>query len=188
MSRVTVSVIVPVYCTADYLPACLDSLLDDGGDLAIEVIAVDDASLDSSGLILDDRAALDPRLRVVHLGGKHGRGLACQLGLSLASGDFVWFADVEDCAANGALPRIAAALAAGTLQPRDQVVASVGAVGTTGPSRRNQPIAPARPLTSFALLIAGSRRQYLGEAWRADLIGPDRQPVPSWRQLSHAAG
>jgi CDP-glycerol glycerophosphotransferase len=106
------SVVVPVYGVADYLPACLDSLLGDNDDLGLEVIAVDDASPDSAGELLDDRAARDPRLRVVHLDHNSGQGNARNLGLSLARGDFVWFVDADDSAAGGALPAIAAALAA----------------------------------------------------------------------------
>jgi glycosyltransferase involved in cell wall biosynthesis len=107
-----VSVVVPVYGVAEYLPACLDSLLKDGDDLDLEVIAVDDASPDGCGQILDDRAVRDPRLQVVHLDHNRGQGNARNLGLSRARGDFVWFVDADDSAADGALPAIAAALAA----------------------------------------------------------------------------
>lgn len=113
-----ISVVVPVYEVAGYLPACLDSLLgagsDDPGtdDLEIEVIAVDDASPDNCGQILDERAARDPRLQVIHLDRNGGQGNARNLGLSLARGDFVWFVDADDCAADGALAAIAAALTA----------------------------------------------------------------------------
>jgi CDP-glycerol glycerophosphotransferase len=121
-----ISVIVPVYGVAGYLTGCLDSLLgpgargeasQDGGasqdeDLELEVIAVDDASPDGSGQILDDRAARDPRLRVVHLDRNAGQGNARNLALGLARGDYVWFVDGDDAAAAGALAAIAAALAA----------------------------------------------------------------------------
>jgi CDP-glycerol glycerophosphotransferase len=107
-----ISVIVPVYGVAGYLPACLDSLLTGGDDLDLEVIAVDDASPDDSGKILDQRAAADPRLQVVHLDRNGGQGNARNLALSRARGDYVWFVDSDDTAADGALPAIADALAA----------------------------------------------------------------------------
>jgi CDP-glycerol glycerophosphotransferase len=60
-----ISVVLPVGNVAGFLPACLDSVLGEpgqpGGDL--EVIAVDDASRDGCGPILDRRAGQDPRLR-----------------------------------------------------------------------------------------------------------------------------
>jgi CDP-glycerol glycerophosphotransferase len=113
-----ISVVVPVYQVAEFLPACLDSLLGAGSDgargddLELEVIAVDDASPDNCGQILDDRAARDPRLRVLHLDRNGGQGHARNLGLSLARGDFVWFVDADDSAGDGAFRAIAAALTA----------------------------------------------------------------------------
>ncbi len=106
-----ISVILPVYGVADYLPACLDSILDQAAGAGIEVIAVDDASPDGCGRILDERAAADPRLRVVHLGRNAGQGHARNLALGLASGDYVWFIDADDAAAHGALAAVTRALA-----------------------------------------------------------------------------
>ena len=74
------SVIVPVYGVAAYLPACLDSLL--AGDADIEVIAVDDASTDGSAAILDLRSAADPRLQAIHLDRNGGQGAARNLALA----------------------------------------------------------------------------------------------------------
>jgi CDP-glycerol glycerophosphotransferase len=106
----TISVIVPVYDVADYLPDCLESIL--AGDFDIEVIAVDDASPDASGKILDDRAAGDPRLRVVHLDRNGGQGQARNIALEQATGEYVWFVDGDDALADGALAAVTAALAA----------------------------------------------------------------------------
>jgi CDP-glycerol glycerophosphotransferase len=105
----TISVIIPVYAVEDYLGACLDSILGQAPD-GLEVIAVDDASPDGSGKILDTRAAEDPRLRVLHLPGKAGPGNARNAGLAEASGDYVWFVDGDDMLADGALAAVAARL------------------------------------------------------------------------------
>lgn len=106
----TISVIVPVYGVAEYLPDSLDSIL--AGDFDIEVIAVDDASPDDSGKILDDRAAGDPRLRVVHLDRNGGQGQARNLALEQATGEYVWFVDGDDALADGGMAAVATALAA----------------------------------------------------------------------------
>ncbi len=106
-----ISVIIPVYGVADLLPGCLDSVLADA-DCDIEVIAVDDASPDSCGAILDARAAADPRLRVVHLDRNGGQGAARNLALDMAAGDYVWFVDGDDAVADGAMRAIGKALAA----------------------------------------------------------------------------
>jgi CDP-glycerol glycerophosphotransferase len=111
-----VSVIIPVYDVADYLPGLLDSVLgQDGPD--IEVIAVDDASPDGCGQLLDARAAADPRLRVVHLDANAGPGHARNTGLGLAAGEYVWFIDGDDLLAAGAPAAIGERLAAAGRQP-----------------------------------------------------------------------
>jgi CDP-glycerol glycerophosphotransferase len=106
-----ISVIVPVYLVAEYLPGCLDSILADE-DADLEVIAIDDASPDASGAILDERAAADSRLRVVHLDQNGGQGHARNLALDMASGDYVWFVDGDDMLADSALTTVAKALTA----------------------------------------------------------------------------
>jgi CDP-glycerol glycerophosphotransferase len=107
--RPLISVIIPVYNVAAYLPGCLDSVLGPGGD--VEVIAVDDASPDGCGALLDARAAADPRLRVIHLRANGGAGPARNAGLACAAGEYVWFVDADDRLAGGALAAVTAALA-----------------------------------------------------------------------------
>jgi len=107
-----ISVIVPVYGVWDYLSECLDSLLGHparsaAGGPAIEVIAVDDASPDGSGGLLDARAGLDPRLKVVHLAFNAGPGNARNVGLAQATGSYVWFVDGDDLLPAGALTSVA---------------------------------------------------------------------------------
>jgi CDP-glycerol glycerophosphotransferase len=109
-----VSVVIPVYDVEAYLGACLDSVLGPaGGGLAgrVEVIAVDDASPDGCGELLDARAAGDSRLRVVHLAENGGPGHARNVGLGLAAAEYVWFVDGDDQVADGALDAIGARLA-----------------------------------------------------------------------------
>jgi glycosyltransferase involved in cell wall biosynthesis len=101
-----ISIVLPVYGVQDYLPYCLDSILGQEGT-RIEVIAVDDASPDDCGKILDTRAARDQRLRVVHLAANAGPGHARNTGLGLASGEYVWFVDADDTLPPNALPRSA---------------------------------------------------------------------------------
>ncbi len=106
-----ISVVVPVYDVAEFLPCCLDSILA-SGDPDLEVIAIDDASPDAAGQILADRAAADPRLRVIRLAGNHGQGHARNLGLAAATGDYVWFVDGDDALTEGALAAVGGVLAA----------------------------------------------------------------------------
>ena len=96
----TISVIVPVYNVAQYLPQCVDSILSqDYGDL--EVILVDDGSTDDSGRICDQYAEKDSRVRVIHQ--KNGGAAAAKnAGLRMAAGDYLAFADSDDYLEPGA--------------------------------------------------------------------------------------
>jgi CDP-glycerol glycerophosphotransferase len=105
-----ISVVLAAHGVREYLPACLDSILSQAGD-ELEVIAVDDASPDGSGQILDAAARQDPRLRVVHLDRTGGPGNARNVGLQLATGDYIWFIDGDDMAAEGAVKAITQRLA-----------------------------------------------------------------------------
>ncbi|MGH3304814.1 MAG: glycosyltransferase family 2 protein [Streptosporangiaceae bacterium] len=105
-----ISVVIPVYGVAEFLPCCLDSILA-SGDPDLEVIAVDDASPDSAGQILAGRAADDPRLRVITLDRNRGQGHARNHGLDAAAGDYVWFVDGDDALAAGAIAAVSSTLA-----------------------------------------------------------------------------
>jgi CDP-glycerol glycerophosphotransferase len=105
------SVIVPVYGVDQYLRECLDSILAQTGDgwtgEELEVIAVDDHSLDGSGEILAEYAARDPRLHVVTHATNQGLGAARNTGLDHATGDYVWFVDSDDWLTPGSLAAVA---------------------------------------------------------------------------------
>ncbi|MEU5308116.1 CDP-glycerol glycerophosphotransferase family protein [Streptomyces sp. NPDC021562] len=104
------SLIVPCYRVQGFLRECLDSVLEQSFH-DIEVIAVDDRSPDGCGAILDEYAARDPRVRVLHLPENVGLGRARNAGLPYATGDFVFFLDSDDTLTPGALRAIADRLA-----------------------------------------------------------------------------
>jgi hypothetical protein len=105
-----ISVVLPVSGVEEYLAGCLDSVL--GQPVAgVEVIAVDDASPDRCGEILDARAREDTRLRVIHLTESVGPGPARNLGLAQATGEYVWFVDPDDLLTTGSMEAVGQALA-----------------------------------------------------------------------------
>ena len=74
-----ISIIVPVYNTAPYLPQCLDSLVNQTYR-DIEIICVNDGSTDNSPDILKAYAERDSRILVIHqenlgLSGARNKGL-----------------------------------------------------------------------------------------------------------------
>lgn len=90
----TISVIVPVYNVASYLPQCLESILNqDYEDL--QVLLIDDGSTDDSGAICDRFAARDSRIQVIHQK-NGGAASAKNAGLRAASGKYLSFVDSDD--------------------------------------------------------------------------------------------
>jgi CDP-glycerol glycerophosphotransferase len=104
-SQITLSVVVPVHRVQGYLRECLHSILDEAGP-NLEVIAIDDKSPDGCGEILDEFAERDSRVRVKHLAENVGLGEARNIGLEMATGEYVWFVDSDDYAAEGAISAI----------------------------------------------------------------------------------
>lgn len=89
-----ISVIVPVFNVADYLPACLDSIINQDYEY-LQIILIDDGSNDESGRICDQYAAKDSRIIVVHQANA-GAAAAKNAGLQIASGEFLSFVDSDD--------------------------------------------------------------------------------------------
>ena len=89
-----VSIIIPVYNTEQYLPRCIDSILDQC-ITDFELLLIDDGSSDGSGKICDAYAEKDSRIRVLH---KENGGVssARNLGLNEAKGEWVVFVDSDD--------------------------------------------------------------------------------------------
>lgn len=88
------SIIVAVYAAEMYLKKCLNSLLNQTFK-DFEIILVDDGSKDTSGLICDEYAKNDSRIRVYHKRNE-GVGSARQFGLENASGDYIIHVDPDD--------------------------------------------------------------------------------------------
>jgi glycosyltransferase involved in cell wall biosynthesis len=110
---VTLSVVVPVYAVERCLIQCLDSIragLTPAENASVEVIAVDDASPDRCGAMLDDYADAHDGLRVIHLPQNVGLGLARNAGLAEATGDYVWFVDSDDWLPAGSVSAVLASL------------------------------------------------------------------------------
>ena len=89
-----ISVIVPVYRVEAYLGECIDSILAQTYQ-DFELILVDDGSPDNCGVICDEYAAKDSRIRVVHQQ-NGGLSAARNAGLDIARGEYVTFVDSDD--------------------------------------------------------------------------------------------
>lgn len=89
-----ISIIVPVYKVEKYLQQCIESVLAQSYK-NFELLLVDDGSPDSSGIICDEYAAKDVRIKVFH---KENGGVssARNTGLQNMTGDWICFLDSDD--------------------------------------------------------------------------------------------
>ena len=89
-----ISVIIPVYNTAQYLPECLDSIVPQMNS-DIEVICVNDGSWDDSADILRKYSEKYENIRILT---QQNQGLSCARnnGLKEAKGKYIYFLDSDD--------------------------------------------------------------------------------------------
>ncbi len=89
-----ISIIIPVYNTSKYLRQTLDSVIRQSFT-DWELIIVDDGSTDDSGLVCDEYAARDMRIRVIHKP-NGGVSSARNVGIKAAVGQYISFIDGDD--------------------------------------------------------------------------------------------
>lgn len=91
----SISVIVPVYNTATWLPRCLESLCAQSCR-DMEIICIDDGSTDGSTAIIHEYAAREHRLISIRLNSNKGAAIARNVGMAAASGEYIGFLDSDD--------------------------------------------------------------------------------------------
>lgn len=96
MSSIKVSVLTPVYNVEQYLPSCLDSLVNQTLK-EIEFICINDGSTDKSLEILSEYAAKDRRIKVVNKQNS-GYGASMNIGLAQATGEYIGIVEPDDFA------------------------------------------------------------------------------------------
>lgn len=89
-----ISVVIPVYNAEKYLHQCIDSVLHQTYQ-NIELIVVDDGSIDFSGKICEKYASIDQRVRYFHKA-NGGVSSARNYGICCAKGDYIVFVDSDD--------------------------------------------------------------------------------------------
>ena len=87
----TLSIVVPVYDEEQNLVPLTDQLLATLTDLGrdFEIVFINDGSTDRSADVLDELAAGNERIRVVHFKRNFGQTSAMMAGLDFASGDII---------------------------------------------------------------------------------------------------
>lgn len=93
-----VSVIVPVYNIEKYVDTCISSIIDQTYK-NIEIIIVDDGSVDDSGRLSDEWGKKDHRIKVIHQENK-GLSAARNTAMRICTGEYLIFVDGDDMISN----------------------------------------------------------------------------------------
>lgn len=89
-----VSIVIPIYQAQKYIEACLEDILKQDYP-NIEIILVNDGSMDNSGKICDKYAEKYANIRVIHQKNQ-GPGMARDTGVKEAKGKYIVFVDSDD--------------------------------------------------------------------------------------------
>lgn len=91
---IKISVIIPVYNVEKYIEKCINSVIYQSYS-NLEIIIVDDGSIDHSGIMCDEYSKLDERIKVIH---KPNGGLssARNVGINESCGEYLSFIDSDD--------------------------------------------------------------------------------------------
>jgi glycosyltransferase involved in cell wall biosynthesis len=95
MSKIKVSIIIPVYNAEKHLGQCLDSIISQTLK-EIEIICIDDCSTDNSKDIIEEYISKDNRIRSFSMLKNSGSGLARNKGIQNANGEYLSFVDADD--------------------------------------------------------------------------------------------
>ena len=96
-----ISVIIPVFNKEKFIDACLDSVVCQTYN-AIEILLIDDGSIDASGEKCDGWSLKDPRVKVTHTK-NNGVSAARNMGLKLSIGQYITYVDADDTLASNAI-------------------------------------------------------------------------------------
>lgn len=94
-----ISVIIPVYNGSEYIYKCLNSIVQQDYS-KLEIIIVNDGSTDDSVKICEQFRQNDSRIKIINQKNQ-GTAIAKNVGLSIASGQFIYFIDVDDWLPSG---------------------------------------------------------------------------------------
>lgn len=94
MNEDLISVVIPVYNVEKYLKNCVNSVINQNYK-NLEIILVDDGSLDNSPIICENLKKIDNRINVIHKK-NGGLSVARNAGINVAKGKYITFIDSDD--------------------------------------------------------------------------------------------
>lgn len=93
--KIKISVIIPFYNAEKYLAKCLESVVSQTLK-EIEIILIDDCSLDNSGNIANEFAQKDERIEPIANSKNQGQGFSRNMGVKISKGEYIAFVDSDD--------------------------------------------------------------------------------------------
>lgn len=94
-SRPLITVAIAVYNTEKYLKDCMESVVNQTYR-NLEIICVNDASTDSSLVMLESYASRDARIKIITNEKNSGLGVTRNVGMDAAHGEYILFIDSDD--------------------------------------------------------------------------------------------
>ena len=162
-----ISVIVPAWNEEKHIAECLGSILSQTYK-NLEIIIVDDGSMDGTIAVAGQIAGKDKRIKIICLE-KSGTSVVRNTGLGAATGDLIHFADADDKLANADFyERIVAAAAVRQLPP----CGGVGSLLPVGGIRNDCRNTPHRPANSRAApaSVGATKHPARGESGLPDIF------------------
>ena len=92
--RPVVSIIIPIYNVENYIGKCIDSVINQTWK-KIEIICVNDGTLDNSMEVVQQKADKDSRIRIINIENS-GLSVARNVGMEKATGKYIAFLDSDD--------------------------------------------------------------------------------------------
>lgn len=138
------SVIVPIYNTATYLPKCLNSIIGQTYPY-LEILLAVRLSSDGSNEICDEYRRKDPRIQIIYQQGK-GLSDARNSALNVATGEYIAFVDSDDYLAPNTYEKM---IHAAITENADMVVDDFYMILETGLSRKKSDLNKNTPLSEI---------------------------------------
>ena len=162
-----ISVIVPVYNVEKYLPACLDSILNQTFT-DFEVICINDGSPDNCEQILAEYTKKDSRIKVITQANQ-GVSVARNTGVQSATADYVAFVDSDDELAPTFLERMYETIT----QTNSDVVwcdFQQGEISLKWPERKAQPQVYGNPFDRFVMECPNMQMSTVNKLYRREIV------------------
>lgn len=89
-----ISVVIPFYNTIEYIQEAVDSIIQQI-NYVLEIILIDDGSNDGSSELVEKLYLKNSKIKIIHKQNE-GQGVARNIGVELAKGNFIYFFDSDD--------------------------------------------------------------------------------------------